>query len=113
MIFPIIQTLTFALCAVTTAVSQTTSTTESTTPTFATNPGPINPVPPSFSPTATTSAYPSPTLGKNASSLQVTAIIGRNNVSAFQCWKIQPDFIISQQLGTVGARIQLIGDITG
>ncbi|CAA7269213.1 unnamed protein product [Cyclocybe aegerita] len=52
-------------------------------------------------------------LPENATSIEVTALVGKNGVSALECWKIHPDFAISPQPGTVGARVQSIGNISG
>ncbi|KAF8585699.1 hypothetical protein K439DRAFT_1409710 [Ramaria rubella] len=43
----------------------------------------------------------------------VNALVGVYNNSAVQCWSIDPPFTISAQAGTVGAKIQSIGDISG
>jgi hypothetical protein len=65
------------------------------------------------------STTPGPNLNQNPpaipdhSSLHVTAIVGQNNESVFQCWKILPDYFISTTPGVVGTRIQNLGDIVG
>ncbi|KIJ55667.1 hypothetical protein M422DRAFT_41598 [Sphaerobolus stellatus SS14] len=46
-------------------------------------------------------------------SLEVNVLVGKCGASAFECWKIGPEFIISEQAGTVGARIQELGDMKG
>jgi len=44
----------------------------------------------------------------NNLTLQVNAIVGKNNVSQLECWSLLPGFSISTQPGTVGAKqIQL------
>jgi len=45
--------------------------------------------------------------------MRVTALVGKKNASAFECWQVAPEFIISAQAGTVGAKIQQIGNIKG
>ncbi|KIJ37407.1 hypothetical protein M422DRAFT_50475 [Sphaerobolus stellatus SS14] len=45
--------------------------------------------------------------------LQVHAVTGNNNASIFQCWEVNPPFSISQQAGTVGAKIQQLGIVQG
>jgi hypothetical protein len=54
-----------------------------------------------------------PPLIPDHASLQVTALVGQNNQSIFQCWKILPDYFISTTPGVVGARIQNLGDVVG
>ncbi|GJJ15962.1 hypothetical protein Clacol_010241 [Clathrus columnatus] len=45
--------------------------------------------------------------------VRVNALIGKHNASAFQCWEVDPPFSISAQPGTVGAKIQNLGDLKG
>ncbi|KAF8509312.1 small secreted protein [Hysterangium stoloniferum] len=49
----------------------------------------------------------------DATSVLVSALVGKNDASAYECWRVQPPFSISSQSGTVGAKIQQIGDIKG
>ncbi|KAF8526675.1 hypothetical protein BU17DRAFT_82893 [Hysterangium stoloniferum] len=49
----------------------------------------------------------------DATSVLVSSLLGKNNASAYKCWRVQPPFSISSQSGTVGAKIQQIGDIKG
>jgi len=49
----------------------------------------------------------------SSTQMQIDVLIGANGASAFQCWLVEPSFTISSQAGTVGAKIQSIGDSTG
>ena len=62
------------------------------------------------------SLYATSVLGSiehDATSVFVSALVGHDGASAFECWKVQPPFSISAQPGTVGAQIQEIGDSKG
>ena len=63
------------------------------------------------SPTPNPSGNP-PAIPDN-SSLHLTALVGQNNHTIFQCWKILPNYFISTTPGVVGAKIQNIGDVVG
>jgi len=43
--------------------------------------------------------------------VRVNALIGKDDASAVQCWQVEPPFGISQQAGTVGAKIQQLGNM--
>jgi len=49
----------------------------------------------------------------SGSTMRVSALVGKHNASAFECWEVHPPFSISAQAGTVGAKIQQIGNIQG
>ena len=51
--------------------------------------------------------------GSRGAQMLVSVLVGENGVSAAQCWAIQPPFAISTQAGTVGAKVQAIGDVSG
>ncbi|KAF8506433.1 hypothetical protein JB92DRAFT_2651281, partial [Gautieria morchelliformis] len=43
----------------------------------------------------------------------VNTLVGVNGASTIQCWTVDPPFTISTQAGTVGAKIQSIGNSSG
>lgn len=45
--------------------------------------------------------------------LFLNALVGEEGTSTVQCWAVDPPFTISKQPGTVGAKIQSIGDTSG
>ena len=46
------------------------------------------------------------------SGLQLTAIVGQNNQSTFQCWQLQPNFQYPTQPGIRGSKLQQLGDFS-
>ena len=44
--------------------------------------------------------------------LNVTALVGKNNASAFECWSLIPGFLISNQTGTAGAIKLELGNLS-
>ncbi|KAI0042605.1 hypothetical protein FA95DRAFT_1610065 [Auriscalpium vulgare] len=56
----------------------------------------------SYSPTAPVPTYPT---------LNVSAIVGRNGASAFECWALTPGFEVSSEAGTAGAEVLQLGDL--
>lgn len=57
--------------------------------------------------------HPSPDAQLTSTHVRVNTLIGKNGNSAVQCWQVEPPFGISQQAGTVGAKIQQLGNIKG
>ncbi|KAJ6536337.1 hypothetical protein B0H19DRAFT_1038638 [Mycena capillaripes] len=44
-------------------------------------------------------------------SLLVNAIVGKNNISMVECWKIEPGYQVSNVSGTVGDKVLQLGNV--
>ncbi|KAJ7465392.1 small secreted protein [Mycena galericulata] len=44
-------------------------------------------------------------------SLLVNAIVGKNNISMVECWKVEPGFQVSNVSGTVGDKVLQLGSV--
>ncbi|KAJ7264110.1 hypothetical protein B0H12DRAFT_1102878 [Mycena haematopus] len=46
-----------------------------------------------------------------AESLLLNAIVGKNNISTVECWKIEPGYQLSNVSGTVGDKVLQLGNV--
>lgn len=48
-----------------------------------------------------------------ASTLNITTLVAKNQISTLECWALEPEFKISSQTGTSGSQLQDLGPIGG